>query len=117
MTEITGKKNTGLHTRILIGLIVGAVLGILANTLLGGKHPAVEWLNHYIAGPAGQIFLRLLFMIVMPLVFASITLGVDRILDMSRTVVNVLGDLTATAYLARSEGFWNASMVPSADNS
>ena len=42
----------------------------------------------------------------------AIVLGVDRILDMSRTTVNVWGDLTATAFVARSEGVWDASMVP-----
>lgn len=107
MTEITGEKRTNLHTRILIGLAVGAVFGILANTLLGGKHPAVEWLNHYIAGPAGQIFLRLLFMIVMPLVFASITLGVAGLGDLRR--LGRIGAKTAayfviTTFLAASTG-------------
>ena len=31
--------------------------------------------------------------------------GVDRILDMGRTVLNVTDDLTAATYAARSEGF------------
>jgi Na+/H+-dicarboxylate symporter len=43
----------------------------------------------------------------------AIVLGVDRILDMSRTTVNVCGDLTATAFVARTERVWNASMMPS----
>jgi DAACS family dicarboxylate/amino acid:cation (Na+ or H+) symporter len=34
----------------------------------------------------------------------AIVLGVDRILDMCRTVVNVIGDVTAATYVARSEG-------------
>jgi DAACS family dicarboxylate/amino acid:cation (Na+ or H+) symporter len=34
----------------------------------------------------------------------AIILGVDRILDMCRTTLNVVGDLTAAAYVARSEG-------------
>ena len=42
----------------------------------------------------------------------AIVIGVDRILDMSRTTVNVLSDLTATAWVARSEGVWTPSMVP-----
>jgi len=68
-----------LHTKILLGLLVGAVLGVSANLTLGGDHPVVQYTNHYVAGPIGQIFLRLLFMIVMPLVFASISLGVASI--------------------------------------
>jgi DAACS family dicarboxylate/amino acid:cation (Na+ or H+) symporter len=42
----------------------------------------------------------------------AIVLGIDRILDMSRTTVNVWGDITATAWVAKSEGAWDASMVP-----
>jgi Na+/H+-dicarboxylate symporter len=34
----------------------------------------------------------------------ALILGVDRILDMLRTVVNVTGDLSAAAFVARSEG-------------
>ena len=44
----------------------------------------------------------------------AIVLGVDRILDMTRTMVNVSGDLSATAFVAKSEGLWDASMVPPA---
>ena len=35
----------------------------------------------------------------------AIVLGVDRVLDMCRTVVNVVGDLTAAVFVARSEGY------------
>ena len=77
-------KGMKLHTKILLGLLVGAVLGISANVFLGGKSPFVEGVNHYVAGPAGQIFLRLLFMIVIPLVFASIALGVAGLGDLKR---------------------------------
>ena len=34
----------------------------------------------------------------------GIILGVDRLLDMTRTAVNVTGDLMCTAVVARSEG-------------
>src|SRR4026207_2224347 len=35
----------------------------------------------------------------------AIILGVDRLLDMCRTTLNVTGDLTAAAYVARSGGY------------
>jgi DAACS family dicarboxylate/amino acid:cation (Na+ or H+) symporter len=35
----------------------------------------------------------------------AIILGVDRVLDMCRTTLNVVGDLTAATYVARSEGY------------
>jgi dicarboxylate/amino acid:cation (Na+ or H+) symporter, DAACS family len=78
----SGGRGLPLHTKILIGLAVGAAFGVAANLMLGGAHPAVVWTNTYVAGPVGQIFLRLLFMIVMPLVFASISLGVAGLGDL-----------------------------------
>jgi DAACS family dicarboxylate/amino acid:cation (Na+ or H+) symporter len=42
----------------------------------------------------------------------AIVLGVDRILDMTRTVTNVASDISATVFVAKSEGVWDASMVP-----
>jgi DAACS family dicarboxylate/amino acid:cation (Na+ or H+) symporter len=44
----------------------------------------------------------------------ALILGVDRILDMSRTVLNVSGDLAATCVVARSEGEWSAADVEAA---
>jgi Na+/H+-dicarboxylate symporter len=41
---------------------------------------------------------------VNPAVGIALILGVDRILDMCRTAVNVTGDLTAATVIARSEG-------------
>src|SRR5688572_6634624 len=73
-----------LHTKILLGLVVGAVVGLAFKFTLGADHAVVEWLNTYVAGPVGQIFLSLLFMIVIPLVFASISLGVASLGDLKR---------------------------------
>ena len=73
-----------LHTKILIGLLAGALLGFTAKATLGADHAFVDGVNHYVAGPAGQIFLRLLFMIVVPLVFASITIGVAGLGDLRK---------------------------------
>src|SRR5207244_1892438 len=41
----------------------------------------------------------------------AVILGVDRILDMCRTTVNVCGDLTAAVYVARAEGEWDPRVV------
>lgn len=77
-------KGVPLHTKILIGLALGAIAGVVANLTLGSAHETVVWINQYLAGPIGQIFLRLLFMIVMPLVFASIALGVAGLGDLRK---------------------------------
>jgi DAACS family dicarboxylate/amino acid:cation (Na+ or H+) symporter len=73
-----------LHTKILLGLAVGMALGIIVNLTVGVDNPTVEFINRYIAVPIGQIFLRMLFMVVMPLVFASIALGVAGLGDIRR---------------------------------
>jgi DAACS family dicarboxylate/amino acid:cation (Na+ or H+) symporter len=86
MSESLGDNTPGmkLHNKILLGLLVGALLGVMGNLTLGGDHPLVAGANHYVANPVGQIFLRMLFMIVIPLVFASITLGVAGLGDVRR---------------------------------
>lgn len=73
-----------LHTKILLGLLAGALAGVASNLTLGGDHEVVERVNHYVANPLGQVFLRMLFMIVVPLVFASIALGVAGLGDVRR---------------------------------
>ena len=72
-----------LHTKIVLGLVLGALFGIVANTVAGGS-PAVRWVVDNIATPVGQIFLRMLLMTVVPLVFASITLGVAQLGDIRK---------------------------------
>lgn len=70
-----------LHTQIALGLILGAVAGGILKWLF----PAadwVRWIGDNLMGPAGQIWLRMLFMTVVPIVFTSISLGVANIGDM-----------------------------------
>lgn len=46
-----------------------------------------------------------LIMVNVPAEGIAIILGVDRFLDMSRTILNVTGDITCAAYVAKSEGY------------
>jgi DAACS family dicarboxylate/amino acid:cation (Na+ or H+) symporter len=77
-------KGLALHNRILIGLGVGVLAGILVNMRLGGDHPTVVWVVDNITQPVGQLFLRLLLMIVVPLVFSSLVVGVAGIGDIRK---------------------------------
>ena len=70
-----------LHTKIGIGLVSGALVGGLCNLLFGG-HPWLVFVSENIMFPVGQVFLRMLFMTVVPIVFTSIALGVAGIGDM-----------------------------------
>ena len=70
-----------LHTKIGLGLVLGAFFGGLCNAFFAGQ-PWLIFVSDNIMFPAGQVFLRLLFMTVVPIVFTSITLGVAGIGDM-----------------------------------
>ena len=69
-----------LHTRMLVGFVAGTVLGLAAN-LFAADAGWLETLVTYVADPIGQLFLRLLFMLVIPLVFSALILGVVEIGD------------------------------------
>ena len=77
-------KGMALHTRILMGLVVGAGAGLLVNALVGGDNSRVAWIISNITEPIGQLFLRLLLMIVVPLVFSSLVVGVAGIGDIRK---------------------------------
>lgn len=77
-------KGIPLHTKILIGLAVGVIAGLVTNKMFGGDHPRVVWVVDNFTQPVGQLFLRLLLMIVVPLVFASLVVGVAGIGDIRK---------------------------------
>ncbi|MFQ5778770.1 MAG: dicarboxylate/amino acid:cation symporter, partial [Terriglobia bacterium] len=77
------KKETAPATKILLGLAAGGVAGVTANYLFSGAS-WLTWLVENVTRPAGQIWLRSLIMIVVPLVFASLTLGVASLGDVRK---------------------------------
>jgi DAACS family dicarboxylate/amino acid:cation (Na+ or H+) symporter len=77
-------KGLALHTRILIGLAVGVIAGVSVNYAFGGDHPRVAWVIDNITQPIGQLFLNLLLLIVVPLVFSSLVVGVAGIGDIRK---------------------------------
>ncbi len=80
MNSETEENGVGLalHWKILIGLAVGAVAGLICNVYLD---PESSKTLSAIAETVGQVFLRLIFMVVVPLVFCALTLGVAGIGD------------------------------------
>jgi len=73
----------GLSVRMLVGLAAGIVLGILAHLTLHGN-PFLDGVVRYVTDPIGKIFLRLLFVLVVPLIVSALSLGVAGLGDMSR---------------------------------
>ena len=64
------------------GLAVGIGAGAAARWLLGEESQGLAWFIDYVAQPVGQIFLRLLFMLVIPLVFSALVLGIAGLGDL-----------------------------------
>jgi len=77
-------KGLALHTRILIGLAIGVVAGVAVNRFLGPDNVWVVRIIDHVTNPIGQLFLRLLLMIVVPLVFSSLVVGVAGIGDIRK---------------------------------
>lgn len=95
-----------LPTKILLGLLVGAVAGAALNLLyapeIGGEKSAayvrVEWWADQVVKPFGDLFLRLLFMVVVPIVFCSLFLGVSGLGSVQK--LGSLGSRTLVWFLA-----------------
>jgi DAACS family dicarboxylate/amino acid:cation (Na+ or H+) symporter len=101
-------RRVPLHLKILIGLLIGAVTGLAANFVYSqsrvpavslshgfeirdrvdtdgsGVDDALDWWATNVADPVGRIFLRLVLMVVLPLVFSALTLGVLELGDIRR---------------------------------
>ncbi|MFN6964728.1 MAG: dicarboxylate/amino acid:cation symporter [Pyrinomonadaceae bacterium] len=77
-------RGMALHTKILIGLLVGVLGGLGVNWTLGGADPRVTWIVSNVTQPVGTLFLSLLLMIVVPLVFSSLVSGVAGIGDIRK---------------------------------
>lgn len=72
------KRTMPLHWKMAIGFVAGLVLGLLVYSAdLAGADLFIR----YVTDPVGQLFLRLLFMLVIPLIFSALVLGVVEIGD------------------------------------
>jgi DAACS family dicarboxylate/amino acid:cation (Na+ or H+) symporter len=91
MTE-NEKSESKVATRILVGLVLGAIVGLGIN-VAASPGPGEEasafyrgatWFADKVANPVGQVFLRMLFMTVVPLVFSSLVVGIASLGDLSK---------------------------------
>jgi len=83
-----------LYTKILIGLVLGVVIGLVANVL------ELTWLQSILTGiePIGTAFIRLITMVVVPLVVASLVIGTASLGDLRK--LGRIGGKTVAYYLA-----------------
>ena len=82
-----------LYTKILIGLVAGAVVGVVANVA------NIVWLRETLTAlaPVGTAFIRLITMIVVPLVFASLLVGTASLGDIRK--LGRIGSKTIVYYM------------------
>jgi DAACS family dicarboxylate/amino acid:cation (Na+ or H+) symporter len=86
--------------RILLGLLLGAVAGLVANVLLrpeaavdgvtagdlngNGVHDGLDWFCQNVTTVVGRLFLRLMAVVVVPLVVSALALAVVEIGDLRK---------------------------------
>ncbi len=73
-----------LHTKILLGLILGAISGGTLNSILGPTDANLISFTNHVTEPIGTLFLRLLLLLVVPLVFSILVVGVAGLGDLRR---------------------------------
>ena len=87
------------HYQLLLALVLGAVLGTVLHSQ--ADLPWLNSLNTHFLLPIGQIFLRLIFMIVVPMIFSAIILGVYE-LGKGQGLGQVAGKTLFYTVIARS---------------
>ncbi|HVF37459.1 MAG TPA: dicarboxylate/amino acid:cation symporter [Sphingomicrobium sp.] len=73
----SARKGISLQWQMLIGFLVGLTLGLIAYATQRDA-AWVEIVTTYVTQPIGQIFLRLLFMLVIPLLFSALVVGISE---------------------------------------
>jgi len=76
------RKRLPLHIKVLLGFVFGALLGLAAH-FYAADAPLTQDIIAYGTKPLGQIFLNLLFMLVIPLMFSALVLGVAELGDVA----------------------------------
>src|SRR5690606_39393588 len=106
MTDASTRSGTRnkmpLHWKMAIGFIAGLLLGVLVyssglaewgiyaadnplcSSIAGAPWQCTPWVSlfiEYVTDPVGQLFLRLIFMLVIPLLFSALVVGVSEMGD------------------------------------
>ncbi|MBN4084726.1 dicarboxylate/amino acid:cation symporter [Flavobacteriaceae bacterium AH-315-B10] len=85
-------KKLELHWKILIGMLFGLVFGFIMLQIDGGKEFSADWIK-----PWGTIFVKLLKLIAIPLILASLIKGISDLKDISK--FKTIGIRTIITYI------------------
>src|SRR5690606_5476243 len=70
-----------LHWKIAIGFVAGLMLGLFVHYAVGADAAWVQALTQYVTTPFSQLFLSLIFMLIVPLLFSALVVGVSEMGD------------------------------------
>lgn len=84
-----------LHTKILLGLLAGAAVGVATNVATGGG-PGVDRFVTLATEPVGRVWLNGLIMVVIPLIVSTLAVGVAGLGSLAR--VGRIGLLTLAGF-------------------
>ena len=85
-------KKLALHWKILIGMLLGVLFGLLMSFVESGDLIVRDYIK-----PFGTIFINLLKLIAIPLILASLIKGVSDLKDISK--LSAMGGRTIGTYL------------------
>jgi DAACS family dicarboxylate/amino acid:cation (Na+ or H+) symporter len=80
-TPARSKGGMPLHWKMAIGFFAGLVLGMVVHATGGADAGWVQGLTTWVTQPIGTLFLRLIFMLVLPLLFSALVVGVAEMGD------------------------------------
>ena len=85
-------KKIELHWKIIIGMILGLIFGFILIQFEGGNEFSNNWVK-----PIGTIFIKLLKLIAIPLILASLIKGISDLKDISK--FKLIGFRTILVYV------------------
>src|SRR5688500_3819167 len=76
-----GRAPMPLHWKIAIGFVAGLALGLVVHYGVGADAGWVQTLTKYLTQPFSTLFLSLIFMLIVPLLFSALVVGVSEMGD------------------------------------
>ena len=86
-----------LHTKILLGLIAGAISGVAVNFFVGNGESTGRFVS-LVTEPIGRMWLNALIMVVVPLIISTLAVGVAGLGSLRR--LGRIGVLTMMSFMA-----------------
>ena len=77
----SGKKKLPLHWKMFIGFGLGLVLGLVVHLTSGADADWVKAFTAYVTTPFSKVFLSLIFMLIVPLLFSALVVGIAEMGD------------------------------------